>query len=197
MLPSRNLQPAVTHFNEWTLSQIAGRFVEVCGFHNSSALTLTLTMVLDAQRHSEPVGWVSSTESIFYPPDAAGLGIDLKSLVIVRVPNFDAIARAGEKLIRSGGFGLVVLDIDVAAIPMPLQTRLTGLAHHHHSALVCLTERHGKMSSLGSLVPLRVNAERKRIAPSEFACSLRVLKDKRRGPTWRHEQTYHAPPGLC
>src|SRR5919197_3018566 len=122
MLSSRNLQPAVTHSNEWRLSQIAGRFVEIAGFHNSSALTLTLTMVLDAQRHSEPVGWVSSTESIFYPPDAAGLGIDLKSLVIVRVPNFDAIARAGEKLIRSGGFGLVVLDIGTADIPMPLQS---------------------------------------------------------------------------
>jgi hypothetical protein len=53
--------------------------VEIAGFHNSAALTLTLSMVLDTQQYSEPVGWVNSTESIFYPPDATALGIDLES----------------------------------------------------------------------------------------------------------------------
>jgi recombination protein RecA len=145
----------------------------------------------------EPVGWATSTESSFYPPDAAQFGIDLTALVVVRVPTADAIARAGEKLLRSGGFGLVVLDLGLADIPTPLQSRLTGLAHHHHTALVCLTEKESKAFSLGSLVSLRVHAERKRVGNNEFACSLSVLKDKRRGPTWTYEKSLNGPPGLC
>jgi recombination protein RecA len=117
--------------------------------------------------------------------------------VVVRVPQADAVARAGEKLLRSGGFGLVVLDLGVADMPVPLQSRLTGLAHHHHSALVCLTEKDSKAFSLGSLVLLRVHAERERVGNNEFACGLSVLKDKRRGPTWTHEELRHGPPGLC
>jgi recombination protein RecA len=92
---------------------------------------------------------------------------------------------------------LVVLDLGLADMPTPLQSRLTGLAHHHHSALVCLTEKSSKAFSLGSLVSLRVHAERKRVRSNEFACGLYVLKDKRRGPTWTHEELRHGPPGLC
>src|SRR5262249_8957799 len=137
----------------WDLSQIVGRYVEISGSRATATLTLTFGLVLDAQKQGETVGWITSTESSFYPPDVAELGIDLASLVVVRVMS-DAIARAGEKLIRSGGFGLVVLDLGIADIPMPLQSRLTGLAHHHHAALVCITEKHDKISSLGSLVSL-------------------------------------------
>ena len=108
MLTSANIRPAAFYSNGWTLSQIAGRFVEVCGSKATATLTLTLGLVLDAQQHGEPVGWATSTESLFYPPDVAQLGIDLAALVIVRVPKSDAVARAGEKLLRSGGFGLVV-----------------------------------------------------------------------------------------
>src|SRR5215467_6148089 len=161
----------------WSLSQIAGRYVEISGSRATATLTLTFGLVLDAQKHGEPVGWTTSTESSFYPPDVAELGIDLASLVVVRVAKADAIARVGEKLIRSGGFGLVVLDLGIADIPTPLQSRLTGLAHHHHAALVCITEKHDKIPSLGSLVSLRVHAERKRVGYNEFACALRVLKD--------------------
>jgi hypothetical protein len=92
---------------------------------------------------------------------------------------------------------LVVLDLGLADMPTPLQSRLTGIAHHHHSALVCLTEKESKAFSLGSLVSMRVHAERKRIEKNVFACGLRVLKDKRRGPTWAHEELRHGPAGLC
>jgi recombination protein RecA len=197
MVSPAQLRSSVTYSGEWTLSQIAGRFAEISGSNATAALTITFGLVLDAQKRGEPVGWATSTESSFYPPDAAQLGIDLTALVVVRVPKPDSIARAGEKLLRSGGFGLVVLDLGLADIPTPLQSRLTGLAHHHHSGLVCLTEKDSKAFSLGSLVSLRVHAERKRVGNKEFACSLRVLKDKPRGPTWTHEEIRHGPPGLC
>ena len=117
--------------------------------------------------------------------------------MIVRVPKPESIARAGEKLLRSGAFGLIVLDLGIADISMPLQTRLAGLTHHHHAALVCLTEKEDRAFSLSSLISLRLHAEKKRTAESRFACGLRALKDKRRGPTWTYEELCHGAAGLC
>jgi recombination protein RecA len=154
-------------------------------------------LVLETQERGEPVGWVTGAESAFYPPDVAQGGIDLAALVVIRVRASESIARAGEKLLRSGGFGLIVLDLGSADIPMPLQSRLTGLAHHHHTALVCLTAKEPRAFSLGSLVSLRAHAAKKRTFENRFACALRVLKDKRRGPTWKHEELYFGPAGLC
>src|SRR5262249_24475141 len=104
---------------------------------------------------------------------------------------------AGEKLLRSGGFGLVVLDLGIADIPLPLQSRLTGLAQRHRAALVCLTEKESKTFSLGSLVSLRAHAERRRSSDLRFAYRIRVLKEKRRGRAGSHEEFYRGPPGLC
>jgi len=181
----------------WTLAELAGRIVEISSAGASAALTIAFGLVRETQERGEPVGWVTSGESFFYPPDAADNGTDLTALVVVRLLDTASIPRAGEKLLRSGGFGLVVLDLGATDIPMPLQTRLTGLAHRHHTALVCLTEKEYKTFSLGSLVSLRAHAEKKRVSENHFACALRVLKDKRRGPTWNHEALYSGPPGLC
>ncbi|HET8562938.1 MAG TPA: recombinase A [Candidatus Binatia bacterium] len=181
----------------WTLPEIAGRLVEISGSGATASLTIAFGLVLEAQERGETVGWTTSIENFFYPPDVAQGGIDLTALVVVRVPGVESVARAGEKLLRSGGFGLIILDLGTADIPMPLQTRLAGLAHRHHTALVCLTIKDARAFSLGSLVSLRVHAERRRISDGRFACDLRVLKDKHRGPTWGHEELCHGAAGLC
>ena len=194
--PAQKLRPAVSP-TPWALDEVAGRLVEISGSTASAALTLTFGLVREAQQHGEPVGWVTSVDSFFYPPDVARGGTDLSALVVVRLAKVESIPRAGEKLLRSGGFGVVVLDLGAGDIPMPLQSRLTGLAHRHHSALICLTEKSGAAFSLGSLVSLRAHAEKRRTADNRFACALRVLKDKRRGPTWHYEDLYTGPAGLC
>lgn len=181
----------------WSLAEVAGRFIEISGAAASAALTMTFVLIREAQQRGEPVGWVTTTETSFYPPDAVQNGIDLTALVVVRLSRAENIARAGEKLLRSGGFGLIVLDLGAADIPMPLQTRLTGLAHRHHTALICLTEKEPRTFSLGSLVSLRAHAEKRRAENNRFACELRVLKDKRRGPTWHYAELYTGPAGLC
>jgi recombination protein RecA len=195
--PAQNFPSPATQPARWTLPEIAGRLVEISNSGASASLTIVFGLVRAAQEQRELVGWVTSLESSFYPPDSAYGGIDLAALAIVRVLHMETIARAGEKLLRSGGFGLIVLDLGSADIPTPLQSRLTGLAQHHHAALVCLTKKESKTYSLGSLVSLRVHAERKRNSDNRFACRLRVLKDKRRGPTWTYEEFSHGPAGLC
>jgi recombination protein RecA len=194
--PAQKLRPAVSP-TPWALDEVAGRLVEISGSTASAALTLTFGLVREAQQHGEPVGWVTSVDSFFYPPDVARGGTDLSALVVVRLAKVESIPRAGEKLLRSGGFGVVVLDLGAGDIPMPLQSRLTGLAHRHHSALICLTEKSSAAFSLGSLVSLRAHAEKRRTTDNRFACALRVLKDKRRGPTWHYEELYTGPAGLC
>ena len=194
--PAQKLRPIIPP-TLWTLGELAGRLVEVSGSTASAALTITFSLVREAQERGEPVGWVTSAKRFFYPPDAARGGTDLSALVVVRLAKVESISRAGEKLLRSGGFGVVVLDLGAGDIPMPLQTRMTGLAHRHHTALVCLTEKSGVAFSLGSLVSLRAHAEKKRTVDNRFACALRVLKDKRRGPTWHYEELYTGPAGLC
>jgi hypothetical protein len=193
---AENFQP-IAQPTWWTLSEVAGRLVEISSSSSSAALTIIFSLVREAQERKEPVGWVTSLESFFYPPDVAHGGVDLAALVVVRVSNRASIARAGEKLLRSGGFGLVVFDLGSADVPLPLQSRLTGVAQHHHTGLVCLTEKESKTFSLGSLVSLRAHAERKRGSDSRFSCTLRILKDKRRGPTWIHEEFCRGPAGLC
>ncbi len=193
---TQKLRPAVVP-TLWTFDEVAGRLVEVSGSTASAALTLTFTLIREAQERGEPVGWVTLAESCFYPPDVARGDIDLAALVVVRLAHAESIPRAGEQLLRSGGFGMVVFDLGAAEIPIPLQTRLTGLAHRHHTALVCLTEKSRAAFSLGSLVSLRAHAEKKRAADNRFLCTLQVLKDKRRGPTWNHEELYAGPAGMC
>jgi recombination protein RecA len=195
-LPTQNLRTAGAEPTPWTLAEIAGRLTEISGCGATASLSVAFSLVLEAQEGREPVGWVTSSGSFFYPPDAAQGGVDLDGLVVVRVPGAESIARAGEKLLRSGAFSLVVLDLGSADIPIPMQTRLSGLAHRHHAALVCLTQHEKGSPSLGSLISLRVHAERKRLPEGGFEYGFQVLKDKRRGPTWTHAEIYCRPAGL-
>jgi recombination protein RecA len=181
----------------WGLEQVAGRLVEISGVGATAALTVAFGLVLEAQRRGEPVAWIALEERGFYPPDAAEGGVDLGALVVVRVANAKAVGRAADQLVRSGAFGLIVLDLGAGAdMPTPLQTRLVGLAQKHQTALLCLTEKGRESQSLGSLVSLRVQAQRERVCDDRFSCGLAVLKDKRRGPTWTHAEVYRGPAGL-
>jgi recombination protein RecA len=142
------------------------------------------------------VVWFTALEHSFFPPDAAEHGADLEALVVVRLRDASRLARAAEQLARSGAFGLLLLDLGTTRIPTAMLTRLTGLAQKHGTAIVFLTHKDADMPSLGSLISLRGEARRKRCADGRFDCELHALKDKRRGPGWRHSEVFHGPAGL-
>lgn len=163
----------------------------------SAALTAGASLVWKAQQRGEPVAWINARASSFFPPDLHAGGIDVGALVVVRVPGASSAARAADKLLRSGAFGLVVLDVGAhAAVPAPLLSRLLGLAQKHHAAVVFLTEKTGDAASLAPLVSLRVVASRTRIAATRFACTVEAIKDKRHAPGWKVEEAFGGPPGL-
>jgi recombination protein RecA len=144
----------------------------------------------------------------------------LSQLAVVRVSDLHAAYRATVELTRSGGFGLVVLDLgppmfqkafQKVARParsrrfsknssVPFVTKLVGLAQKTSTAVVVLTEKTKESSSLSSLVSLRLEASRVADKPNAphpgFRVELEVLKDKRRGPGRRYREACRAPAGL-
>jgi recombination protein RecA len=106
-------------------------------------------------------------------------------------------ARAADHLLRSGGFAVVVLDLSAdARLRMPVQSRLSGLANTHRSAVVCLTRKKSDSPSIGSLVSIRGEARTERLEFDSFAWDIHVIKDKRRGPGWHHTGVCRGPEGL-
>lgn len=187
------VQPLPWGEGPWSLEETKGRLVQLEG---EGALTLAVELVADAQRSGEPAAWVC-VESDFYPPDAATSGVDLESLVVVRVPDALSAVRAADRLVRSGGFGLVVVDLTTDAdVPLAVQGRLVGLAQRHEAAVVCLTRTPPGSPSLSPLVSLRARVRRERVAPGVFACVLEPLRDKRRGTGWTWRRDYDGPAGL-
>jgi recombination protein RecA len=201
----------------WGLAAMRGRLVELSARGATATLTTAAELVLEAQRAAEPVAWVVpwsldcrlvASASTFYPPDVAETGIDLAALVVVRAPSTIAAARAAERLLRSGAFGLVVLDfasVDLEAnraqrLPDQVLGRLVSLAQSHDAAVICLTEKTSEAGSLGSLVSMRVEAMRLRQPGSSsetgFEVTIRALKDKRRGPGWSKRLKARGPAGM-
>jgi recombination protein RecA len=165
---------------------------------SGGALTAATTLVLEAQVAAEPCAWVSRPESTFFPPDLERSGVDLDALVVVFVSSAGEAARSASRLVRSGAFGLVVLDLGASSeIAMPLESRLAGLAREHDAAIVMLTEKDASAPSVGSMISLRMEAQRIRAeGEGSFRLRLTALKDKRRGPGWTHDEVVHGPAGL-
>ena len=185
----------------WELAELAGRTVELStdGAHGCS-LTLAMGLVAQAHASGETAAWVWAAPGVFFPPDAAAAGADLDALVVVRVPDARAGGRAADKLLRSGGFGLVVLDLGDGlaagrALTPALQGRLQALAERHRCTLMCLTDKKAGAGSLGSSVSLHATS-RRRCDGGVWTCELTVHKDRRRGPGWTHKERLRGPPGL-
>jgi recombination protein RecA len=185
---------------KWTLATLRGRLVELSARGATATLTMATELVIEAQTQHEPVAWLTLANGTFYPPDVAECGVDLAALVVVRTPDATAAARSAERLLRSGAFGLVVIDLGGAGasadLSMQIQGRLVTLAQTHDAAVVCLTDKGEDTSSLGSLVSLRAEALRVRDRGELFEVKVRVLKDKRRGPGWTQTFKRRGPAGL-
>jgi recombination protein RecA len=182
----------------FNLNNLRGRLVELSSCRSSACLSLSCTLLLQAQRRSTPVIWISVTRDSFYPPDLAANGIDLSVLPVVWAPDIRSAVRAADQLLRTGAFGLLVIDLyRNPRLPTPLQARLARLAHHHGCAVCFLTVKPEPSPSLGSMISLFARVSRSRTSAGRFRLDVQVVKDKRRAPVWRHVEHVDGPPGLC
>lgn len=205
----------------WQLSALSGRLCELTGTGRTPLMTLACSLVHQAQQQGQPAAWIAVGDAAFYPPDVAAWGIDLAALPVVRLSTAQDGARAADQLLRSGAFGLVVLDLASLGpqldLPLPVQTRLAGLVNRHHATLLFLTRggtsqpsaRHDRDAQrgrgrgapasrdpLGSLISLRAEGDLRRAEAGRFVCELLVTKDKRHGPGWSHQEVCRGPEGL-
>ncbi len=182
----------------WALAAFASRLTEISASRAGAPLTLAFRLVLDAQRRGEPAAWIGRKDAPFYPPDAADTGVDLAALAVVWTQDAIAAAKVADLLVRSGAFGLVVLDMGgEARLPMHATSRLAMLAKQHGAAIVCLTDKEAARPSLGPLVSLRAHtASRARGEGGRFRCEAVALKDKRGGKTWNIAEVCRGPDGL-
>lgn len=175
----------------WQLAELQGRVAEVSGWGASAVLTAAVRLVLQAQHQGEPAVWISLPGRGLFPPDAAANGIDLAALPVVRAPDRLGVAKAADLLVRSGAFGLLVLDVGRERLTDRQLSRLSGLARKHQALIVCLTHKPPQAQALSSLVSWRGEARR---TPAGFCLS--VLKDKRRGPGASCQEGCRGPAGL-
>jgi recombination protein RecA len=187
---------AVPAREAWDLARLSGRIVELSGSGAAAPLTAAFGLVLEAQRKGETVAWILRRDSSFFPPDAADGGVDLEVLAVVRVADTRAAGRAADQLVRSGGFGLVVIDLGRGELAAPLLTRVMGLAQKHDTAVVLLTEKTAPMPSQSSLVSLRAEAHRTWRDDGCGEIEVRILKDKRQGPGGTYREVCRGPDGL-
>jgi hypothetical protein len=187
------------------LGQLAGpgRLVEISGVGASARHTTAVALVRQAQLEGETTVWVQPAGGPLYPPDLAESGVDLAALVVVHVPEDRGqvgLARAAELLLRSGAYGLCVVDLSVLEATCPSgqehsdmsvkparpprlkgsawQARLAALARMHHSRVVVLTRAAVDRASLGPMVGLRIDPRRERRASGLFAVRPEVIKHK-------------------
>jgi hypothetical protein len=109
--------------------------VEISGTSDSGVLSAALALVAEAQHHQvrqektrriptpnpkpgpvphpDPalVAWIATTRSLFFPPDAVESGIALDRLVLLRLETPVAQIRTATRIVHSGAFGLVVVDL--------------------------------------------------------------------------------------
>jgi len=196
----------------WELCRFFGRVVEVTGwgargrhekgrskFAKATAkLTVATRLVRAAQERREPVAWITDVRMPFYPPDVASHGVDLDALAVIRVPGEGrggvAAFRAADQLLRSGAFGLVVLDapsVDERRIPLQVEIRLSNLARAHGAVLLWLRGQPRDSQASVRAIPLC-----ERVAEGRFRCTIRVVKDKRVGQLWEQGETFDGPLGL-
>lgn len=194
----------------WSLAALAGRYVELCGAGATAISTVAARLVREAQQAQEPVAWITDPKTAFFPPDVARWGVDLAALAVVRVEELGGMLRAADHLLRSGAFGLTVVDLRPhgrAPVPMASQVRLGGLAKQHDATLLMLQqgEPDGTRQREGSLASLRARAVRVRLAGeagglrqgARFRCVVQATKDKRQGGAgWECEQVLRGPLGV-
>jgi recombination protein RecA len=196
----------VVRRGHWSLAELAGRICELVDDGQTPRLSFTASLLREAQEQGQPTAWIHTGDGIFHAPDLAEGGIDLAALPLIRTPHGIAAARAADHLLRSGAFGLVIVDLGMHCdLPPGMQSRLAGLTRHHRSTLLCLTKPStngrpgGRLAtgSLGSLVSLRAQGNMRIDRPGYFRCTLTATRDKRHGLGWTKEEVRRGPSGLC
>lgn len=182
----------------------AGRLIEIASALGGAQTTAAIACLRHAQVQGETAAWVQLAGGALFPPDLADSGIDLDALLVVNVPlraGAFGLVKAAELLLRSGGFGCVVVDVREPLArgldcDSAWQGRLLGVAREHDSAVLLLSDGSSHPGSLGPLVSVCLEPHRKRVQRGVFAVEHRIRKDKSGVLSALAEDRRRGPHGL-
>lgn len=170
------LEPLHRSNRGWSLAGLMGKTALLTG---PARLSSALLLVHQAQRHHHVPLWIEASESTFFAPDAARMGIDLAALPLVRLPRQEQerlLWRILRRALSSEAFSLIVVD---GALPDRRQAeRLARTAAEHGTALLLLAPFHPGQAPRTKLpgglgkVPALV-AQRARLDASSFLAQIR------------------------
>ena len=188
---------AANYQKKWTLATMSGAMIELSGDQRSGKTTLAARLTVDAQRNHDVVAWIIQEDFFFFPPDMEAAGVDLDGLIVIRLPQLRNMLKAADQLLRSKGFGLIVIDVGRQRfISDKIQARFVSMAAKSGTTILFLTTKPRINPSLGSMISFHGHVSRYRRAEGNFSCEIEVKKDKRRGPCWSYEEECLSQGGL-
>ncbi len=180
----------------FSFDALRGRLIEIPLDVGTPAFSVVSLLLREAQAQSEPAAWVTSGTSIFYPPDFEVNGVNVTHLPVVWSGSRECALRSTEHLLRSGAFGLVVVDLDGRGeVRTSRLGAINRLAEFERALVVFLTVA-GKESELGSLISARFIVDIVRKKPNRFVCRIRAVKDRRAPDGWVEERIFRGADGL-
>ncbi|CAG7593644.1 MAG: recombinase RecA [Candidatus Midichloria sp.] len=93
-----------------------GRVIEIFGPESSGKTTLALSTIASAQKAGESCAFIDA-EHALDPVYASKLGVDVQKLVVSQPDNGEQALEIADVLVRSGAFGIVVIDSVAALVP--------------------------------------------------------------------------------
>ena len=179
----------------WRLENLVGILAEISEETACGAVSFAAEIIHEAQGRNEPVAWVAGPSSIWYPPDLSDRGVDLSAVAVIRAGGEKESLTAAEWLVRSGAWGLVIVDAEGEwrASDSSLG-RIQKLAERGQSAVLFLTRKRPNEPSLGSRISLRGCVSR--TGSEAFRIAITTCKDKRSNVSSRQNRQYHGPSGM-
>jgi hypothetical protein len=160
--------------------------IELTALHalgGATSLALAAVRAGQARAREAWCAWVDPEASL-YAPGVVRAGVDVTRLLVV-CPGRESIGRAAVKVVASGAFEVVVVDVDAIgkgalvsrkkALAPEVLVRKLALAAEPNGATVLLLTDSTRHRAVSWPVALRLELER----PSRAELSVRIAKDKR------------------
>lgn len=115
-----------------------GRIIEIYGVESSGKTTLCLQLARECQKQGGVVAYIDSEHSM-NPEYAKYLGVNVEDLVFAQPDSGEQALEIIEKLTKSGGFDLIVVDSVAALTP---QVELDGEMGDQNIGLLARLNNH-------------------------------------------------------
>ncbi len=162
---------------------------EIFGDTSSGRTSLALHLLATVTREGGLAAWIDASNS-FAPNSAASFGVELSKLLWVRAPQPKQALRCAEAILKTAGFGLVVLDFalqgaaaqrKLAQLPISAWLRLRRAAVKSRTPLLLLTQRPLAGSAASLALGLR-NRQLLTCSPPAAICGIESALHTHRSP---------------